>query len=209
MVSHVAADELIQRGARQPRHLRRNAGGLQFRLARLRLLDARHNRLAGGGQLVDSIRPMHDKGPLGSQRRQRAAHQQHLAGRQHADHLRPRAGRVGQRPAEVEDGPKSQRAAQRPHSLHGRVIERRKEEHESGLAQALDGQLRAQIDGHAQRLQHVGRAAARGDGAVAVLGHFGSRGRGHQRRAGGDVEGQRSPAAGADHVHQLARAPRR
>ncbi len=36
-----------------------------------------------------------------------------------------------------------------------------------------------------------------------MLGHLGSRRRRHQRRAGGDVEGQRSTAAGAHHVHQL------
>ena len=36
-----------------------------------------------------------------------------------------------------------------------------------------------------------------------MLGHFGSGRRRHQRRAGRNVEGERSPAAGADHVHQF------
>ena len=36
-----------------------------------------------------------------------------------------------------------------------------------------------------------------------MLCHFRSRGRRHQRRARGDVEGQRAPAAGADHVYQF------
>ena len=83
------------------------------------------------------------------------------------------------------------------------MIERGEEKDETCLAQALDGQFRAQFDGYAESLQHVGRAAERSDGAVAVLGHPGAGSRGHQRRAGGDVEGQRSSAAGADHVHQF------
>ena len=36
-----------------------------------------------------------------------------------------------------------------------------------------------------------------------MLGHFGTRGRGHQRRTGGNVEGQRPTAAGSHHIYQL------
>jgi len=83
------------------------------------------------------------------------------------------------------------------------VVERRVEEHEAGLAQALGGQCGREVNGYAQRLQHVSRSAAAGDGAIAVLGDFGAGGRSHQRSTGGDVEGERPAAARAHNVHQL------
>ena len=103
--------------------------------------DARHDGFAGGGQLVDAIGSVDDEGAFGAERCQSSAHQQNLAGREYANDLRARAGGVGERADEIEDGPEAERAAQRPQSLHGRVIERREEEDEAGLAQALDGQL--------------------------------------------------------------------
>ena len=199
----VAAGELIDCGAGQAGHLRRDARGLQLRLAGFGFLDARNDRFARGGQLVDSIGSVHDEGAFGSERRQRAAHEQHAAGREHADHLGARVGGIGERADEIEDGAEAERAAKRPQGLHGRVIERREEEDEAGLAQAFDGQFGRELDGHAESLEHVGSAAARGDCAVAVLGDVGSGGCGHQRGAAGDVEGLRTAAAGADAVDQL------
>ena len=65
---------------------------------------------------------------------------------------------------------------------HGGMVERREEEHESCFAQALGGLLRAELDGDAQGFKHVGRAATGSDGAIAVLGHFGS-GSGRDQRS--------------------------
>ncbi len=83
------------------------------------------------------------------------------------------------------------------------MIERRVEKDEAGFAQAFDGQRGRELDGHAEGFEHVCRAAARGDGAIAVLGHFSAGSRGHQRGAAGDVEGLRPAAAGADAVDEL------
>ena len=126
---------------------------------------------------------MDDEGAFGSESGERAAHQKNATGSKHADDLSARAGWVGQGTAEIENGAEAQSAAQWPQSFHGRMVERREEEDEAGLAKALDGQLRAQSDGHTERLEHVGRAAERGNGAIAVLGDFGSGCGGHQSRA--------------------------
>ncbi len=83
------------------------------------------------------------------------------------------------------------------------MIERREEKDEAGLAEALDGKFGAELDGHAESFEDVGRAAERGDGAVAVLGDLGSGGGSYQRRAAGDVECERTSAAGADSIDEL------
>ena len=147
---------------------------------------------------------MHHKSPFRPQRRQSPPHQQHLARRQHANHLRPRSGRVGERPTEVENRPEPQRPAQRSQDLHSRVIQRRQQEHKPRLAQARGRQLRAQLNRNAQRLKHIRSAAPRSNGSIAVLGYLGSRRRRHQRRARRNVERQRTAAARAHHIHQCA-----
>jgi hypothetical protein len=164
---------------------------------------ARHDGFAGGGQLIDAIGSVDDEGSLCSERGQRATHQKNATGREYADDLIARAGRVGQRANQIKNRTEAKRATQRPQSLHGRVIKRREEEDEAGLAKALDGQLRAERDGNAEGFEHVGSAAKRGDRAVAVLGDFGSGCRGHESRATGDVESERTSAAGADRIDQL------
>ena len=58
------------------------------------------------------------------------------------------------------------------------------------------------LDVDAQGRQGVGRAAAAGDAAVAVLGHRHPGRRRHQGRGRADVEGPRAVAAGAAGIHQ-------
>ena len=77
---------------------------------------------------------------------------------------------------------------------------RREEERPAGLVEAPLHQLDGRIDAHAERLEHVGAAAAPAGGAVAVLGHRDAAGRDHQRGHGGDVERPRPVAAGATGV---------
>ena len=84
---------------------------------------------------------MDDECALGAQGREGTADEQDAARGEHANDLVAGSGRVGERSAEVEDGAKAQGAAQRPHGLHGGVVERREEEHESGGAQAFGGPL--------------------------------------------------------------------
>jgi hypothetical protein len=62
---------------------------------------------------------------------------------------------------------------------------------------------RLQVDVGAQRLQHVRAARLRRDTSIAVLGNRGA-GRGRDEgRGGGDVEGMRRIAAGADDIDEV------
>ena len=173
------------------------------RLAGFRFLDARDDGFAGGGELVDSIGSVDDEGASGAERGKSAANEQDAAGSEYANDLGARVGGVGERAAEIEDGAEAERAAKRTESLHGRVIKRREEKDEAGFAETFDGQFRRELNGHAEGLEDIGRATARSDGAVAVLGDVGSGGCGNKRRAAGDVEGERATAAGADAIDEL------
>ena len=203
---HIAAGELIDCGAGKAGHLRRDARGFELRFAGLRLLDARDDGLACGGELVNSIGAVDHEGAPGSERRERAADEQNAAGSENANDLSARVGRIGERTNEVEDGAEAERAAQRSESLHGRVIKRREEKDEAGFAETFDGQLWRELDGHAESLKNIGSAAARGDGAIAVLGNAGAGGCGNERGSAGDVEGLRTAAAGADTVDEFSRS---
>jgi len=80
---------------------------------------------------------------------------------------------------------------------------RREEEDEAGFAETLDGQLRREVDRDAESFKYVGSAAARSDGAIAMLGDAGSGGRSNERGTAGDVEGLRAAATSADTVDKL------
>ena len=171
--------------------------------AGFRLFNAGDDRLAGGGEFVDAVGSVDDEGALGAECQKRAADEKNAAGCEHSDDLDAGVRGIGERAAEVEDGAEAERAAQGAEGLHGRVIERRVEEDEAGFAQAFDGEFRRELDGNAEGFEDVGCAAAGGDGAIAVLGDLGAGGCGNQGRAGGDVEGERTAAAGADAVDEF------
>ena len=80
--------------------------------------------------------------------------------------------------------------------LHPRVIGGREQEAEAGLVEQSARVFGGDVDLRAERFEHVGRAAARADAAVAVLGDRQPAGRGDERRRGRDVDQARAVAAG-------------
>ena len=68
----------------------------------------------------------------------------------------------------------------------------------------MHGFFGRQINPDAKRLQHVGTASLRGDGAVAVFGHGHTGGGAKDGRRGGDVERAEAVAAGANDVEDFA-----
>ena len=62
------------------------------------------------------------------------------------------------------------------------MVSRREQEAEAGLVEQLPRRRRVDVDPGAERFEHVGRAAARTDAAVAVLGDRQSAGRGDEGR---------------------------
>ena len=172
-------------------------------LAGFRLFNARDHRLTRRSEFVDAVGAVDDKGALGAESLKGAADEKNAAGCEHADNLDAGVRRIGERAAEVEDGAEAEGAAQGAERLHRGMIERRVEEDEAGFAQAFDGKFGREVDGNAEGFEDVGRSAKRSDGAIAVLGDLGSGGRGNQGCAAGDVEGERTAAAGADAVDQF------
>ena len=123
--------------------------------------------------------------------------------RVHADQLAPRAGRVGQRPEQVEDRAHAQRAPHGPRVAHGGVVGGRVQVAEAVALDHLRGLLGREVDRHAERLEHVGRARARRGRAVTVLGDGAAAGGRDEGRRRGDVERARAVAAGAGGVDQV------
>ncbi len=81
----------------------------------------------------------------------------------------------------------------------------REQEREAVAPERLAGARRVVVDPDAERVEHVGRAGARGDRPVAVLGDRDT-GRGHdERRRGRDVERAAPVAAGPDQVDRAGR----
>ena len=182
--------------ARQAEVLRQDAVALHRAVAYLG-----HVGHAGDGHLVEPLAVDHE-GVAGPQRRQHAAQHRHPARLVDPHHLVAGAGRVGQRPEQVEDGAHPQLAPDAGHRLEGGVEPLREEEADAHLGDGLLHHRRGRVDVDAQRPQHVGRAGARGDGAVAVLGHHHA-GAGHHEGGGGrDVEGVPRVAAGAAGVDE-------
>ena len=120
----------------------------------------------------------------------------------HADDLRGSSRRIGERAEQIEHGAHAQFAARGHGVARGGVHGRRKKKSDADFFDGCGHALRRQIDAHAEMFEHVRRAAARTDRAVAVLRHAHARARHHERRRGRNVECARSVAAGAAGIDQ-------
>ena len=98
VVDGVAAAQLVGVGLREAQRRRRHR-----LLADALALDDRHQRHAGGRQLVDAAGAVHDDRALGAERRRHLRERVDQVGAGHADHLRRHRRRVGQRAEQVHD----------------------------------------------------------------------------------------------------------
>ena len=190
----VAAAQVVRGAGRAARRPRRST--VNVRTAPSRHSDTRVG--AAERQLVEA-RAVDHPGPRARRaaRRQRAMKLGQLRPR-HAHHLRLGQRGVGERAEQVEHGAH----ARAPCAAPRRGAWRRGSAGAKRKAQPASSRQRwtvssGRVDAHAQRLQHVGAAAAAAGRAVAVLGHGHAAGRDHQRGHGRDVEGARAVAAGA------------
>jgi hypothetical protein len=122
---------------------------------------------------------------------------------EHAHQLIRRAGRIGQRPENIEDGPHAEFAAHRRDVLHCRVMVRREHEAHAGFRNRGRHLFRLQIDIDAERFEHVRAAGFARHAAIAVLRDFRAGGGGDEHRRRGNVEGVRPVAAGADDIDEV------
>ncbi len=155
------------------------------------------------GQLVDAVRAVDDERPLRAELDEHLREGRHELGRVDPHDLRARAGRVRQRPEDVEDGPRRELAPDGRRMAHGGVVGRGEQEAEAELVDRALDPLRRELELEAERLEHVGRAGGRRDRAVAVLRHPGAGRRGEERGRGRDVERPRAVAARARRVDEI------
>ncbi len=195
-----APGQLVRTRARQPDVLRGHLVG-----ANIWPVDLHDARCARGAHLVQTVGAGHYQRLDGAQLRQRSRDGVQERGVGDADHLARGSGRVRQRPQEVEDRAHGQLLAHGDDEARRAVVGGREHEAEARLVDAAGDLVGAEVDPHAERLEHVGRARQAGGGAVAVLGHRATGPGGDQRRRGGDVEG-RPPAARAGGVDQIVAA---
>ena len=132
--------------------------------------------------LVDAAGAVHNPGTIGAEEQQRARHQLRQLRLGHADQLPLRAGRIRQRPQQVECGPHAKLPPHGGRLPHGRMKRRRKEKCDAHRVQrTLHHRRRGrQID--AQLLEYICASAAARHRAIAMLGHANTRRRNHQRR---------------------------
>ena len=150
-------------------------------------------------QLVDAV-AVDDERPLGAEPLDDLRHPGRDGRVADAEQLPARAGRVGQRPEQVERGPDADLAPGRAGVAHRRVEVRREQEGEAEVAQRGAGGRGVVVDPDAERIEHVGRPGPRGHRPVAVLGDRHAGGRRDERRGGRDVERPAAVAAGPDDV---------
>ena len=162
----------------------------------------------GRRELVDPVRAVDDERAARPELGEDLGDRAHERGRVDADHLGAGPGGVRQRAEHVEHGTRRQLAPDGRSVAHRRVVRGREHEAEAELVDRLRDPLRRLLEREAERLEHVGRAGGRRDGAVAVLRHTGPGCGGDDRGRRRDVDRVRSVAAcarGVDEVVALGR----
>ena len=98
------------------------------------------------------------------------------------EQLHPRPRRIDAGSEEIHDGPHFELPPDQRGMLHARVIGRREQEAEAGLVKQRPRLGRRHVDLRTDGLKDVGRAAARADAAVAMLGDRQAAGGGNECR---------------------------
>ena len=158
---------------------------------------------ARGGELVDSVRAVHDERPVGAECREHVRDRADELGRIDAEDARPHAGGVRQRAEEVEDRARPELTPHGSGVAHGRMVRRREHEAEAEPVDRLCDSLGRLLEAEPERLEDVGGARRRAHRTVSVLGDGSARRRRDYRRDGRDVERSRSVPARPDHVDHV------
>ncbi len=118
-------------------------------------------RGAGDGDFIESVMAVDDPCTFGPQPPQRLGHRQQKFSVIDADQLEFRAGRIGKRAEQVEDGAEAERFSDRGDMFHRVMMLRRHQESEIETAQRFLGPCGGQGRIDAQSLQHIGGAGFR------------------------------------------------
>ena len=148
---------------------------------------------------------MHDQRAVRSQLAEHLDHRAAKGGRRHPEQLARHAGRIRERPEDVEDRPDPDLAPHGRGMAHRWVESRREHEPDADLVDARGHGIRPEVDLHAEGLQDVGAAARARRGTVAVLRDPGAGRCRDDRRDGRDVERAGAIATGAARVDRARR----
>ena len=159
---------------------------------------------AGGHDFVHAAFAVADPAGLAAEVLQHLCQGFHPLLREHAGHLALRTRRVGKGPEQVENGARAQFDARRTDELHRGVVRGREHEAKSGFRDTFRNLLWTHIDFNTQGNQHIRRAGAGGQRAVAVLGNLKARTGSDEGCTGRDVVGARGITARADDVDGIS-----
>ena len=153
--------------------------------------------------LVHAVLAIDHQGVVGAEALQHAHLDADQVGMEHAHQLVRRAGRIGQRTEDVEDGAHAQFLADRSDVLHRAVMTGREHEADAHFLDACGDPFGRKHHVRTERFEHVGAAGPRRHAAVAVLGDARARGCRDEHRGGRDVERVRRIAPRAAQVDQM------
>ena len=105
----------------------------------------------GDRDLVEAVGAVHHPDAFRAEVLQHLRQRLDPLAREHADHLPPHAGGIGQRTEQVEDRAGAELDAGRADILHRRMVRRREHEADAGFLDAAPDDVRRQFDLHAQR----------------------------------------------------------
>ena len=142
-------------------------------------------------------RPMDDQSFANAHRRQRLSDPAKHFRVGDSEQLHGRTRGIDAGTQQIHDRPHLELATNQPGMLHSRVVGRCEQEAKAGLVEQFARLVRRGLDLRSERLDHVGRAAARADAAIAMLGDRQPTGGGDKRRGGGDVDEAGTVAARA------------
>ena len=153
-----------------------------------------------GRDFVHARMTVHDEDSLRAQPPRDLGHHGRQTCIVDAQKLPLRAGRVRERPEDVEDRPDPDLSAGRPRVAHARVQRHGEEEADPALVDAASHVTSREAHIDAERLEHIRAPRRRRHRAVAVFGHGHSRARHDECGRRRDVEGVQPVAAGPARV---------
>src|SRR5882762_3327052 len=135
------------------------------------VLQRRHGGRPCGGDLVEAVGAVHHISAVGAEVLEHVGERLDPLARKHPDHLAFHAGRVRQRPQQVEDGSGAELDACRADMLHGRMMCRREHESDPGGLDTGTDRFRRDIYLDTKGGEDVGGAGSRRQGTVAEHGN--------------------------------------
>jgi len=196
VVRGVAAANCLERRAAQSEIFGRDSVAAHRAIAQLGDV-----RFSADGNFIQAVGTVNDQGALHTQLAESLCDEFGEARVIHANDLRGGSGGISERAEQIKNRAHAQLATRWNRISRGSVHRRSVEEADADLVDGFGDAFKREFDFHPEGFEHVGGAAARAGGAIAVFcdAHAGSGD--DERDGGGNVERAARIAAGAAGVH--------